>query len=153
MSSALCRCGRAIQDGIFCPECGLAATSCDCAALVQPEDPFSHEEMAELLAAFFGTDKPLLMANDPDLEAISSAAWDVLRQTNINPVVIFRMGSVPSRLEFDDDGAPVVRPLTVERLRQEMAARALWYRSNGPRGPVGREAVRRSRTTRTLGRS
>jgi putative DNA primase/helicase len=94
-------------------------------------DPFTDAETDDLVRKFFETDKPVLRADDPDLDQISRAAWDVLQTTNLNPVSIFRVGSVPSRLETDDDGAPVVRPLTVERLRQEMAARACWYRGIG----------------------
>jgi putative DNA primase/helicase len=96
-----------------------------------PPDPFSEVEMRGLLAEFFGTDKPTLDAADPDLEAVSEAAWDVLRQSNISPVTIFRVGGIPSRLEFDDAGAPVVRILTTARLRQEMAARAVWFKGPG----------------------
>jgi hypothetical protein len=49
----------------------------------------------------------------------------------INPVSMFRVGSVPSRLETDDEGSPVIRALTVERLRQEMSVRACWYKGVG----------------------
>jgi putative DNA primase/helicase len=96
-----------------------------------PPDPFNEEETEAILAAFFGTDKPLLRANDPDLERISTEAWGVLRASNVDPVRIVRMGSTPCRIEVDDDGAPVVRPLTVSRLRQEMASRATWYAAKG----------------------
>ncbi|MBA3737331.1 MAG: hypothetical protein H0W97_02060 [Actinobacteria bacterium] len=69
-----------------------------------------------------------LWASDPDLEAISQATWEVLRSANHDPVHLFRVGSVPSRLEFSDDGSPVLRQLTVERLRQEMSVRATWFK-------------------------
>jgi len=96
-----------------------------------PEDPFTEVETQGLLAKFFDTDKPILHADDPDLDQISVAAWEVLQGSNINPPTIFRVGSIPSRLETDDDGAPVIRALTVERLRQEMAVRACWYKGFG----------------------
>ncbi len=100
----------------------------ECVTSEGPADPFTEFETKDLLAKFFETDKPVLHADDPDLDRISRATWDVLQTSNISPVSIFRMGSIPSRLEFDDDGAPVMRPLTVERLRQEMAVRACWYK-------------------------
>jgi putative DNA primase/helicase len=103
--------------------CWMCATSEDA-----PADPFTDVETQDLLAKFFDTDKPVLHADDPDLDRISNAAWDVLQRSNMNPVSMFRVGSVPSRLETDDDGAPVIRALTVERLRQEMAVRACWYK-------------------------
>jgi putative DNA primase/helicase len=93
-----------------------------------PDDPFDEQEMAELLAKFFDSDKPILHANDPDLDRITTKAWEVLQGSNVRNVTMFRVGSTPCRLETDDDGAPVIRGLTVERLRQEMAARATWYR-------------------------
>lgn len=30
VTDALCKCGRSILDGVFCSECGIAATICDC---------------------------------------------------------------------------------------------------------------------------
>jgi putative DNA primase/helicase len=125
---ATCRCGREPDEWGWCPTCGEDLERCDCASPETPPDPFTEAETAGLVAKFFDTDKPVLHADDPDLDRISRAAWDVLQASNIQPVQLFSMGSIPSRLEFDDDGAPVVRPLTVERLRQEMAARATWYR-------------------------
>jgi putative DNA primase/helicase len=124
-----CRCGRPLDGNDLC-ECRWTSEHCECEPLVaeMPADPFDAQEMNDLLAKFFDTDKPVLHADDPDLDRISKAAWEVLQGSNVNPVTIFRVGSVPSRLETDDDGAPVVRALTVERLRQEMAVRACWYK-------------------------
>jgi hypothetical protein len=110
---------------------GLGGLCWECASREAPPDPFTETETQDLLSKFFGTDKPVLHANDADLDRISNAAWEVLQGSNINPVSIFRVGSVPSRLETDDDGTPVIRPLTVERLRQEMAVRACWYKGLG----------------------
>jgi hypothetical protein len=123
-----------------CVRCGqyeqaseLANGLCwDCATReAPPADPFTDGETQDLLAKFFDTDKPVLWADDPDLDRISNAGCDVLQTSNINPVTIFRVGSVPSRLETDDDDSPVIRALTVERLRQEMAVRACWYKGLG----------------------
>jgi putative DNA primase/helicase len=110
---------------------GLGGLCWECASREAPPDPFTETETQGLLAKFFDTDKPVLHADDADLDRISNAAWEVLQGSNINPVSIFRVGSVPSRLETDDDGTPVIRPLTVERLRQEMAVRACWYKGLG----------------------
>lgn len=74
--------------------------------------------------------KPKLDAGDQDLERISTAAWEVLRDSNHPIVRIVRVGGVPSRLETSDDGAPEVGILGALRLRQEMAACAWWYRTN-----------------------
>jgi putative DNA primase/helicase len=120
------RCGKYEQapelDNGLCWDCATREDT--------PTDPFSEGETQDLLAKFFDTDKPVLHADDPDLDRISTAAWDVLQTSNVNPVTVFRVGSVPSRLETDDDGSPVIRALTVERLRQEMAVRACWYRGD-----------------------
>ena len=97
----------------------------ECPTCHAVEDPFSPVEMAGILDRIFGMDKPFLWANDPDLEAASCAAWDVVRQSNIDPVSIFRVGGHPSRLEWDDAGEPAVKTLSVARLRQEMASRTI----------------------------
>jgi len=131
---------RPPNESAFCAGCGLPeklndrglCVNCASFGAAEPADPFTGEEMHKLLSEFFGTDKPMLNAGDPDLEAVSQEAWNVLRQSNIDPVSIFRVGGIPSRLEFDDTGAPVVRILTTARLRQEMAARATWFRSPVP---------------------
>jgi putative DNA primase/helicase len=125
------RCGKYEQapelDNGLCWDCATREDA--------PADPFTDVETQDLLAKFFRTDKPLLHADDSDLDRIANAAWAVLQGSNINPVTMFRVGSVPSRLEIDDDGSPVIRALTVERLRQEMAVRASWHKGLGP-GPL-----------------
>jgi hypothetical protein len=72
---------------------------------------------------------PRLWASSPDLEEISLEAWDALRRANA-PVRIFRAGGLASRLETNDEGYPIVKTLTVARLRQEMAIAAGWYRKD-----------------------
>jgi hypothetical protein len=46
--------------------CWMCATSEDA-----PVDPFTEGETQDLLAKFFDTDKPVLHADDPDLDRIS----------------------------------------------------------------------------------
>jgi hypothetical protein len=70
-------------------------------------------------------DKPVLYASCQDLGILSDAAWDVLVQANI-PEKYFRHGCVPVRIEEDDNGAPIIRELTGDRLRHEMARIATW---------------------------
>ena len=70
-------------------------------------------------------DRPVLYASCQDLGTLSDAAWDALLQANVPPRY-FRHGCVPVRIEEDDNGAPVIRELTVDRLRHEMARIASW---------------------------
>ncbi len=60
-----------------------------------------------------------------DLAAMTTAAWDALLAGN-DPAVLFRRGSVPSRVEVGDDGAPLTRVLTPERMRHALARCARW---------------------------
>jgi hypothetical protein len=113
------------------PTEGCPGFEADTPTLHVVHTPSEPTATVQPISGDLGNDKPQLDATDADLERISSEAWQVLRTTNIEPVSIFRMGSVPSRLEFDDDGSPVVRELTVERLRQEMSSRATWYKAAG----------------------
>jgi len=60
-----------------------------------------------------------------DLELLSSLSWKAVEETN-KPPSLFRHGGVPSRLEPNDDGVLILRPLTPDRLRYEVARRAVW---------------------------
>jgi len=70
-------------------------------------------------------EKTVLWASCQDLGTLSDAAWDVLVRANV-PERYFRHGGVPVRIEEDDNGVPVIRELTLDRLRYEMARIATW---------------------------
>lgn len=69
--------------------------------------------------------RPALNAGDLDLARIAEGAWGALLKAN-EPPVVFRFGGFPSWVERGDDGAPVARILTWERLRHLMARVATW---------------------------
>ena len=48
-----------------------------------------------------------------------------------DPARLFRFGSIPTRIERGDDGEPITRILTEDRLRHELAAAAHWVRWRG----------------------
>jgi hypothetical protein len=70
---------------------------------------------------------PAIDAGDEDLPRVAAAAWSALLEAN-TPAVIFRHGGWPAWIEHDDDGVPVIRPLTPDRLRHRLARVADWYR-------------------------
>jgi len=70
-------------------------------------------------------EKPVLYASWQDLGTLSDAAWDAMYQAN-EPPRYFRHGCVPVRIEEDDNGVPVIRELTPDRLKYEMARVATW---------------------------
>jgi hypothetical protein len=72
-------------------------------------------------------DRPSIDAGDKDLERVTAAAWAAFLQAN-SPAAFFRHGDWPVRIEHDDHGAPVIRPLTPVRLRHHLARLAFWYR-------------------------
>src|SRR5262249_54826759 len=53
-------------------------------------------------------------------------AWDALVEAN-DPPVVFRRGGMPMRLEAGDAGELVLRQLTLDRTRHELAEAAYWY--------------------------
>lgn len=70
---------------------------------------------------------PALDAGDLDLPKVTEAAWKAIIAANNSPS-IFRHASAPARIENDDAGDPVVRPLTLDRLRHHLARAANWYK-------------------------
>lgn len=65
-------------------------------------------------------------AGDRDLPRVTAAAWAALQAAN-EPPRLFRHGDVPVRLEHDEEGRPVLTPLTRERLRHELARATSWF--------------------------
>jgi hypothetical protein len=64
-------------------------------------------------------------AGQKNLETISKQGWDALEEAN-RPARLFRHGSHASRIENDDRGEPLIRRLTEDRLRHELARAARW---------------------------
>jgi len=70
-------------------------------------------------------DLPRINAGDLDLPRASEAAWGALLAAN-EPPFIFRYGGLPARIEAADDGTPIVRLVTQDRLRHALARIARW---------------------------
>jgi hypothetical protein len=68
-----------------------------------------------------------LNAGDGDLDRLSNKAWAALKIQN-EPPFLFRFGDVVCRLERNDGGVLIVRELTVDRLRYELARLIKWYK-------------------------
>jgi hypothetical protein len=73
------------------------------------------------------TNLPRIDASDVDLAVITERAWQAIRGANAPPF-LFRYGAVPSRIESDDEDAPLLRPMTIDRMRHRLARVADWYR-------------------------
>jgi len=82
------------------------------------KDP-SQEKSVEVL--------PSINAADQDLRRVTEVAWDALLKAN-NPPSLFRHGSLPARIEHDDNGIPIIREITQDRMRHHLARSADWYR-------------------------
>ena len=70
---------------------------------------------------------PSIDAGNQDLPVVTAAAWEALAAAN-DPPRLFRYGGLPTRLERDDDERPLLRNVTEDRLRHELARAADWYR-------------------------
>src|SRR5262245_30496682 len=71
--------------------------------------------------------RPKIYAGNLDLPSVSQAAWRALLATN-NPPSVFRYGDSIASVNFDVNGAPVVRLLDQDRMRAVLARVAWWYR-------------------------
>jgi len=70
--------------------------------------------------------RPWLFAQEGDLTVITPRAWAALQSRN-NPPRMFQCEGRPVRLARDDEDAPVLEELTVQRLRHELARAAHFY--------------------------
>jgi hypothetical protein len=70
---------------------------------------------------------PAIDATVQHLPTLAEAAWDALQAAN-DPPTLFRFGAIPSRLERDDDGVPLLRSLNLDRTRHGLARAATWYK-------------------------
>jgi hypothetical protein len=111
-----------------CPNCIDPSTDC----------PFRSERTAEHGANRNGDDQgqsdadcnaslPPIDATVEHLPSLTEAAWDALQAANDLPV-LFRFSAIPSRIEADDDGAPMLRSMSLSRMRHRLARVAQWYK-------------------------
>ncbi len=78
--------------------------------------------------------RPEIDAGDQDLDRVTDGAWKALVTGN-NPPYMFRFGGASVRLDRDDLGARVPRPLTEDRVRHELANKSTWFKV-GAKGQV-----------------
>src|SRR5262245_57830159 len=69
--------------------------------------------------------KPRIQTNTGDLASVTAEAWRAIEQGN-NPVTLFRFSGLPARIESGDDGMPMTRPMTNDRMRHRLARDAHW---------------------------
>jgi len=82
-------------------------------------------------------DRPHINAADPDLARTATAAWDALIAVNTPPFPhLYRYAGLPARVETGDDGEPLIRPVTTDRLRYLEARTAWWYKTKKEEGRV-----------------
>ncbi len=74
-------------------------------------------------------DLPEINASDQKLQRVTNKAWSAVKRAN-EPPYLFLYGDVPSRLEHNDKELLVVRQLTQNRLRYEVARVAVWFKLN-----------------------
>lgn len=70
---------------------------------------------------------PQLRADEGDLARAHARSWGLLLASNNTPW-LFRSGGMPTWAVHDDDGLPMARPVTEERLRHMLAKLADWRR-------------------------
>lgn len=70
--------------------------------------------------------RPGIDAGNLSLPDVAAQAWDALIGAN-DPAYLFRHAGQVVRLELDDEGRLIVRALSPERLRHELARAARWY--------------------------
>lgn len=78
---------------------------------------------------------PTIDAGDLDLARVTTLVWDALLAAN-SPPSLFRYGGLLARIETGDDGSPMVRPLTLDRLRYTLARVAAWETRRKHRGKL-----------------
>ena len=128
--TALCRCGRQIQNDIFCPECGFAAATCKCSTVDNVVDIATAEKKRKkkpAAAPFVSDGRPEIDAGIGDLAEASSEAQIALQKAN-DPARYFSHGGELVRVEHDDDARPFTRPLGVHHLRHHLARSAHYFK-------------------------
>lgn len=77
---------------------------------------------------------PQMRADDGDLARLTNRSWSLLFASNAPPW-LYRCGGGPSWIERDNDGRPVPRPMTEDRLRHVLAQLVNW-RKRAPNGDL-----------------
>ncbi len=85
------------------------------------EKPAVDPETGEILS-----DLPCIDAGNHNLPVVTRQAWAALEAAN-DPPHLFRHAGGVARLDVDEDGHPVLRPVTTRTLRHEVARAADWY--------------------------
>src|SRR5207253_4518354 len=67
-----------------------------------------------------------IYAGNGHLAEVTTQAWEALQRANVPPA-LFRYGAAPARIESDDDGNPLVRAMTQDRMRHRLARVANWF--------------------------
>ncbi len=75
---------------------------------------------------------PVIDAGIEDLAVVTAQAWGAVQAANAPPT-IFRYGALPSRIEADDEGMPMIRNLTVDRMRHLLGRVARWEKARSVR--------------------
>ena len=75
-----------------------------------------------------------MRADDGDLARLTNRSWSLLFASN-TPPWLYRCGGGPSWIERDNDGRPVPRPMTEDRLRHVLAQLVNW-RKRAPNGDL-----------------
>ena len=75
-----------------------------------------------------------MRADDGDLAGLTNRSWSLLFASN-TPPWLYRCGGGPSWIERDNDGRPVPRPMTEDRLRHVLAQLVNW-RKRAPNGDL-----------------
>jgi putative DNA primase/helicase len=106
----------------------------------QPRAPQAQRAEPELgthrALGFRGATLPLpqMRADDGDLTRLTNRSWSLLLASNA-PTWLYRCGGGPSWVERDNDGRPVPRPVTEDRLRHVLAQLVNW-RKRAPNGDL-----------------
>lgn len=87
------------------------------------------ERWRELAVTLHAEARPTLRADSGDLAEVTDGCWEAIRVANEPDPSTFRFAGVASRLECDDEGAVVVRPLTPDRMRELLARTGCWRKS------------------------
>jgi len=69
---------------------------------------------------------PTLRADDGDLAGVTDECLDALAIGNEPDPVVFRHAGGLSRIEHDEEGAPVMRPMTGDRVRERLTRVGRW---------------------------
>jgi putative DNA primase/helicase len=80
---------------------------------------------------------PQMRADDGDLARLTNRSWSLLFTSN-SPPWLYRCGGGPSWVERDNDGRPIPRPMTEDRLRHVLAQLVNWRKraTNGDLVPA-----------------